>query len=470
MKRLAPSLAALDRAIEGEVIVRDTRAYDQLPKPFNARFDPMLPLAVVRCTSAEDVAQTVSFIRRHGIESAMRSGGHSFAGRSVTRGLVIDVAPMNSVSVSQGIAKVGAGARLGEVYEGMLAEGVTIPGGSCPSVGVAGLTLGGGLGMLGRKHGITSDHLVGARIVLADGRIMECDDHHDARLFWALRGAGTGNFGVVTDLAFQAIPTPPTTIFHLTWDFSHAVAVIQAWLGWAGMAPDEIAASLVLTASGTPDEPPSVEVFGTMLGTRSDATDLLEELTARINAGPASSLLQEMSYRDSLRHWAGRAGERLEDPRAQPATRSSHAIKSEFFARPLPVEAVTAVLQTFIEARMTGESRELDFSPWGGAYNRTRADATAFVHRDALYSLKHAAAIDADASDGDKAAAHRWVMRSWQTVHPWGTGRVFSNFPDPDLEDWEHAYYGSNYEHLLEVKARYDPDNIFHFWQSLPVR
>jgi FAD/FMN-containing dehydrogenase len=480
MGSLAPSLEALDRAIDGEVIVRGSPAYDQLPRPFNARFDDVLPLAVVRCASAEDVAQTISFIRRHrrrGLDSAARGGGHSFAGRSATRGIVIDVAPMSAVSVAHGVATVGAGARLGEVYQGLLAHGATIPGGSCPSVGVAGLTLGGGLGMLGRTHGVTSDHLVGARIVTADGQILECDDHHDAELFWALRGAGTGNFGVVTDLIFRAIPTPPApvTVFHLTWAFSHAAAasVAQAWLGWVsegGTAPDELAASLVFAASGNPDEPPSVEVFGTMLGAQSEAAHVLDELVARAKADPASSVSQEMSYLDSLRHWAARAGERLEDPRARPATRSYQVIKSEFFARPLPAEAVAAVLNGFTEARMVGQSRELDFSPWGGAYNRTRADATAFVHRDALYLLKHTAAIGVDSATDEKAAAHRWATRSWELVHPWGTGHVFPNFPDLDLEDWGHAYYGSNYERLLDVKARYDPDDLFHFQQSLPAR
>ncbi len=241
-------------------------------------------------------------------------------------------------------------------------------------------------------------------------------------------------------------------------------------MDWAGTAPDEIAASLVLTASDTPDEPPAVEVFGTMLGTRSDTSSLLDELTVQIPADPASSLLQEMSYTDSLRHWAERAGEQLEEPRAQPATRSYQVIKSEFFARSLPREAVADILSGFTEARPDGQARELDFSPWGGAYNRPRADATAFVHRDARYVLKHTAAIGVTASASERTAARHWVTRSWESVRPWGNGHVFPNFPDPDLDDWGRAYYGSNYERLLDAKARYDPNNLFHFQQSLPVR
>src|SRR5262245_66395813 len=126
-----------------------------------------------------------------GVPTATRSGGHCFEGRSSTEGIVIDVTAMDTVSVSEGVATVGAGARLGDVYDSLNALDLTVPAGSCPSVGIAGLTLGGGLGILGRKFGLTSDHLVAAQVVLADGRIVACDDDHDRELFWAMRGAGS---------------------------------------------------------------------------------------------------------------------------------------------------------------------------------------------------------------------------------------------------------------------------------------
>jgi FAD/FMN-containing dehydrogenase len=468
--RSTPSLDELEQAIDGDVVVPGSPTHGRLPKTFNARFDDVVPQAVVLCRSAEDVAETISFVRLHQLESATRSGGHCFAGRSSTPGILIDVTPMSSISVSDGVARVGAGSRLGEVYLGMLAHDLTIPGGTCPSVGVAGLTLGGGLGILGRTYGVTSDRLLGARIVIADGRILECDEHHEADLFWALRGAGTGNFGVVTDLVFRPVPIPAATSFHLTWSFSHAAAVAKAWLDWAPIAPDELAASLVMAAGGDPDEPPSVEVFGTILDTRSDAVQQLDELTGPVSADPTSTFVEEMSYRDTLRYWADRAGELLEDPHAQVATRGYHVIKSEFFTRLLPAEAIASLLDHLARGRAVGQSRELDFSPWGGAYNRMRADATAFVHRDPLFSLKHAVDLGVDTTATERADAHAWVARSWESVRRWGSGRVFPNFSDPDLEDWGNAYYGSNYERLLEVKARYDSENLFRFRQSLPVR
>jgi FAD/FMN-containing dehydrogenase len=463
-------LEELERAIDGDVIVADTPAMDARPTPFNARYDQTRPRAVVRCASGGDVAEAISFVRRHGLDSATRSGGHCFAGRSATSGLLIDVSPMRSVSVADGEVRIGAGATLGEVYVGLLPHGLTIPGGTCPSVGIAGLTLGGGLGLLGRAHGLTSDNLVRARIVLADGRTIECDEHHDETLFWALRGAGTGHFGVVTELVFRPVPIPMlATTFELTWPFERAATVAEAWMAWSPFAPDELAASLVIAAGPEPEVEPTVQVLGTMLGTATDAREVLEGLVERA-VSPASGDVREMPYADVLRHWGARAGERLEDPRATPAGRAAHFVKSEFFAGPLPAEAISALLARLSDGRARGQTRELDFSPWGGAYNRIRPEATAFVHRDPLFCLKHAAVVDAGSSATERAGCQRWAAASWGTVHTWGTGGVFPNFPDPDVEDWGRAYYGWNLERLLEVKAHYDPDTLFMFTQSLPPR
>jgi Berberine and berberine like len=119
------------------------------------------------------------------------------------------------------------------------------------------------------------------------------------------------------------------------------------------------------------------------------------------------------------------------------------------------------------KGRPAGQSRELDFTPWGGAYNRVRADATAFVHRNEQFLLKHAVVVDPDAPAAEREAARRWLARSWASVHPWGSGAAYPNFPDPDLEDWARAYYGTNYDRLVRVKARYDPGDFFRFRQSI---
>lgn len=467
---MMPDLTELERVLDGQVIPSGSPAFRELRRPFNALFDDAEPQAVVRCASEGDVAETIAFIRRRGLRSATRGGGHDFAGRSTTPGILIDVSPMRSVTVADGTIRIGAGAVLGEVYEATIPHGVTIPGGSCPSVGISGLTLGGGLGILGRTYGVTSDRLVGARIVLADGRAVDCDEDHDAELFWALRGAGNGHFGVVTELVFDPVSIPASTAsFRLEWRFADAPAVAAAWMEWSPAAPDTASASLLVTGTSDPADEPSVEVVGTLLGSRSDAATLLDALTIRVGTDPSSTFLEEMSYADAMGWWAARAGERIEDPRAAPARRAIHLIRSGFFARPLPAEAIASLFERLTQGRVEGQSRELDLSPWGGAYIRVAADRTAFVHRDAAFWIKHAASVDADAGREAVSLARSWVEGSWSEVHPWSTGGVFPNFADPELDDWGHAYHGSNFEELCRIKARYDPDDVFRFRQSLPL-
>jgi len=460
----------LRRGIDGEVALPGSPAYRASGPPFNARFRDVRPLAIVSCASPEDVREAISLTRRHGLELATRAGGHSFAAHSSTRGVLVDVTPMRSVTVAGGVATVGAGARLGEVYEALQEHDLTIPGGTCPPVGVAGLTLGGGLGILGRMYGVTSDHLVGADVVLADGRILHCDDHHEEDLLWALRGAGAGSLGVVASLVFRAVPAPPTTInVRLAWPYARAAAVIGAWQRWAPTGPDELAASLKITAGDDPDRPPAVDVYAAFHGSRAAAAELVEELVGRVGSDPTATVLTPMTWPQTRKFWA-----ELGDPGEASIPRPPEALclyaKSEFFARPLPAEAVGVLLDAFVEGRAPGESRELDFMPWGGAYNRRPPDATAFVHRDQLFQLKHAVVVAPDAPPAHQAAAHRAATRSWASVHPWGSGRVFQNFADPDLEHWAEAYYGPNYARLVRVKARYDPSNLFRFQQSLPLR
>jgi hypothetical protein len=441
---------------------------------FNARFDWVRPQAIVLCASPEDVAETISFSRRHRLAAAVRSGGHCFAGRSSSAGVLIDTTPMNEVSISGTVARVGAGTRLGDLYQALRPYDRTVPGGTCPAVGIAGLTLGGGLGILGRRYGLTSDHLLAAQVVLADGRTINCDDHNAVDLFWALRGGGAGGFGVVTSLVFKLrmVPTAVTN-FRLVWPSRYAAAVIAAWQGWAPRGPDELAASLVLAVPAEADQPAVVTVFGILLGGEADTTRLLDSLVAQVGTTPASTYIKNLSYWETLQRWA-RLDHTSRDPSGvappdQVAPPSHRFIKSEFFSGPLPVDGIAGLVANLTNERAAGQSRELDFTPWGGAYNRAAGHATAFVHRDPLYVLKHSSAVPSDASTAAKHAAQHWASESWDCVHRWGQRRVFPNFADPDLQNWADAYYGSNYDRLLRVKTRYDPGNFFRSRQSIPL-
>ena len=452
---------ALQGAVVGEVVLPETPAYEQVRRPAIANFRHARPAAVVRCRSHHDVSETLSFARRWGVHVTARSGGHCFAGRSSTDGIVIDVTPMRAVTVFGDVATVGAGARLGELYDALDEHHLTIAAGCGPTVGIAGLTLGGGLGILGRKYGLTSDQLLGARVVLADGSIVECDEDREADLFWALRGSGGGNFGVVTSLAFRTVPAPAVTAFDLIWPHAYAPEIVGAWQVWSPAAPDELAASLHVFAPDRPDQPPAVSVSGSMLGTASDARDLLDELVARVGVDPTSATFEHASYRQTKSYLAEH-GPGDDRPEGHPYN------KSEFFREPLPAEAVRTLVHNLSDGRRAGQSRELDFTPWAGAYNRVPAGATAFAHRDERFLLLQVAVVEPDAPAAEREAARDWLARSWSSLHPWGTGRVYPNFPDPDLEDWAFAYHGANIERLARIKTKYDPDGFFRFHQSIP--
>jgi FAD/FMN-containing dehydrogenase len=476
------SWSSLGAVITGEVVVAGSADFGARSKAFNARFADVVPQAVVRCATPGDVAETLSFARRHEVPVAVRSGGHCFAGRSSTLGVVVDVSPMDSVVVADGLAVVGAGARLGQVYDALGRRGLAIPGGTCPSVGIAGLVLGGGLGLLGRTYGVTSDRLVGAQAVLADGRIVECDDQHHEDLFWALRGGGAGSVGVVTSLVLRPVPARPATNLHLAWPYAAAGAVIAAWQRWAPHGPDRLAASLKITTTDDVDAPPSVDVYlalfdddppgdldvGAGAADLADTADpagageLVDRLVAGVGAEPTSVTGGHMSFGATRRYWAQLGVERDDRPQDPSVPVPTYLVaRSEFFRRPLPPAAIDALVATFTRGRRAGETRELDFMPWGGAYDRVPPDATAFVHRDELFQVKHAAVVAPDASTSHKRAAEAWVTASWRTVGPWGSGRVFPNFADPDLEDPGRAYFGPNDARLRRIRQHYDPDGFF---------
>jgi FAD/FMN-containing dehydrogenase len=443
----------LTAALEGEVVLPGTSRYDEVRRPQIPRFHDVRPQAVVLCRTPEDVVEAIAFARRSGIEVAVRSGGHDFAGRSSGPGMVLDLGPMRSLEISDGLASVGPGFRLGDLYAA--AHGVTIPAGCGATVGIGGQVLGGGLGLLGRSRGLTSDQMVAAEVVLADGRVVECDKRRHEDLFWALRGAGSLGLGVVTRLTLRTVPEPAATSFHLEWPYERAAALIAAWQEWSPAGPDGLAASLLVTVGGAAGADPVVHLFGSMIGSETETAALLDEFVSVAGAEPASSERAHMRYGSLKSYLAERGPGDQEDKDGRPY------MKSEFFREPLPAGAVEALVERFVRGRRPGEARKLDFKPWGGAYNRVPADATAFPHRDELFLLEHSVVVPAGFDAAATEAARAWLSDSWDLVHPSGSGGVYANFPDPDLPDEHRAYWGHNLERVQRVKERYDPEGVF---------
>src|SRR5512133_140052 len=445
----------LTAAVEGEVVLPGSPRYDEVRKPPIPRFHDVRPQAVVLCRTSADVAEAIAFAHRSGIAVTVRSGGHDFAGRSSGPGIVLDLAPMHSLEVSHGLATVGPGSRLGDLYAALAEHEVTIPAGCGATVGIGGQALGGGLGLLGRRRGLTSDQVVAAKVVLADGRVVECDEQRHEDLFWALRGAGAYGLGVVTRLTLRTVAEPAATSFHLKWPYELASALIAAWQEWSPPGPDELAASLLVTVGGEAGADPVVHLFGSMIGSETETAALLDEFVSVAGADAASSERAHMRYGSLKNYLAERGPGDQEDERGRPY------MKSEFFREPLPAGAVKALMDLFVRGRRSGEARKLDLMPWGGAYNRVPANATAFPHREELFLLEHSVVVPAGFDAAATEAARAWLSDSRELVHPSGSGGVYANFPDTDLPDEHRAYWGANLERVRRVKEKYDPERVF---------
>jgi FAD/FMN-containing dehydrogenase len=245
------------------------------------------------------------------------------------------------------------------------------------------------------------------------------------------------------------------TTFELAWPFEAAAAVVAAWQEWAPDAPDELHAALQLSASGDGVSSPMVGLGGAMLADEAETAAFVGELGARAGAEPASASLRRMPYREAKRSMV-----RPEQP-------GDRFAKSGFFRRSLPAEAIAALVDDLAAGARAGQWRELNFLPWGGAYNRIDAAATAFAHRDERFLVEHVVVVDPETPAAARDDARQWVRRSSATLHAWGSGGVYPNFPDTELADWAHAYHGANLERLRRVKRAYDPGGFFDSAQSL---
>ena len=441
----------LDRSLRGDVIQRGAPGYNAARVLYDTRFDAVKPQAIAYCESLTDVQKTVRWARKHGVRIVPRSGGHSYGGYSTTSGVIVDVSRLHAISVTaSGRAAVGAGAQLLDVYTALAARGRMIPGGTCPTVGIGGLTQGGGIGLSGRKYGLTSDNLLEATVVLADGSVAVANAQQHQDLFWALRGGGGGNFGIVTRFVFRTHPASDVTTYSLEWPWSDAKAVVQAWQQLAPHAPDELAS--VLNVSAAAGGGAGITSAGQFFGSETALRSLLAPLA---NAGtPTRYTTTPRTFLGAVHYFAGGGG-----------GRSTFAAKSSIGARLLTSAGIDALLHQIEAKRTAGTGSGIVLlDAWGGAINRVPKARTAFVHRGALFSLQYLAYW----SLGEPAAPNlAWLRRCYAATQPYLSGFAYQNYIDPDLSTWPHAYYGSNLPRLRQVKRRYDPHNVFHFRQSI---
>ncbi|WP_258015886.1 FAD-binding oxidoreductase [Streptomyces sp. AJS327] len=470
--------AALAAGLDGTLALPTDPAYPAARPLFSPRFDAVRPAALAYCAHAGDVAACLTFARRHGIPVAVRGGGHSYAGWSTGPGLVVDVQPMAAVEPSGETATIGAGAKLIDVYDRLATAGVSVSAGSCPTVGFAGLALGGGVGVVSRAYGMTCDRVTGVRIVTADGTVREVDAEREPELFWALRGAGHAGFGVATAFRVRTFPVSDCTTFDLSWPWSRADAVLRAWLEWAPSAPDGLWSNLRLRATAG-EGAPRVFAGGLSLDPRAETERQLDLLAGLVGAAPTEVEVRTGGHLDGMREMGGVRGWTTaeahlpgtlpgRDPNGR-AARESYEARSHFFARPLPEAGRSALL------RRVESLGELPAPGWGGvvfdalggAVNRVAPDATAFVHRSALALTQYLGHWPEDADPPAVARIRDWLDGTREALHPWSNGHAYQNYTDPGLADWRWAYYGAHAPRLAALRATYDPGGLFTFPQAL---
>uniref|UniRef100_A0AAU2K2R0 FAD-binding oxidoreductase n=1 Tax=Streptomyces sp. NBC_00049 TaxID=2903617 RepID=A0AAU2K2R0_9ACTN len=480
-----PDYGALARGIDGRVVLPGDRDFDEARQLFQPRYDTVVPGAVAYPAHAADVAVCLDFARRSGTPVVPRGGGHGYAGWSTRAGgLVVDVGAMASVAVEGDGVRVGAGARLGDVNAALAGRGLAVPTGLCPSVGIAGLTLGGGLGLATRAYGATCDRLTGARVVTPDGTVREAGPDHDADLFWALRGGGGGNFGVVTEFRFRTHPVRDAAFAELHWPVADSAAVLRGWQRWLGSLPDPFWSQVEFAAASGADAGPAAApaVRVVCLDGRGELEGQLTRLSDLVGGPPRDSWIVVRSYGDTVRAMSGcleRGPEECRLPGTLPGRdprgrlgRDSYAARSDFWTGGgLPDAAIGAVLEA-VGRYATAVPRggfgvvQLD-GVCGGALNRVPATGTAFAHRDSAFLAQYLAYWPASAPAAEVDRHQRWLDGLWQDLRPWASGRAYQNYADPKLTGWREAYYGPNLARLEAVRRTYDPARLFRFPHAL---
>ncbi|MFH6781304.1 MULTISPECIES: FAD-binding oxidoreductase [Methylobacterium] len=460
-----------------EALARDLRAlgsrlilpgnYDFLVAawPNNGRWADVLPLAVAMCASDEAVRLCINWARQERQAFAVRCGGHNYAGFSTTRGLLIDVKPMADIMVDPktGLVTIGAGASNQDMADAFRATGLAVPSGRCPTVGISGLTLGGGWGFSATRNGLTCDALRATDAVTADGRLHRgiAATGDDEALFWAARGGGGGNFAVHTSFTFEAHPVYDVTVFNIVWPARHQIELMLDLQDIQLRNPHLISTRSKLapkTARSTQRDQLQVQTLGQFFGPPDQLRALLDRPLSR--SKPIVAEINGMNY------WSARDYLVTDDP-AGP-----YDIRSSYVAGALGGDAIETMIRHM--AKWPGGSLRQDnmgiLFAAGGKVKDVRADATAYVHRDCDFIVEMEASWSPLDTPETVTRQQAWLTEYFAAMQKFVKPQSYVNFPSRDLPNWLKAYYGSNVDRLCAVKRQYDPDNVFNFLQSIPLK
>lgn len=446
--------------LTGDVVRQGDSRYDSAHLGFNHLFRHR-PEAIVYCGETQDVVNALAWARHNEVPVRVRSGGHCLEGwSSVDDGLVIDVSRIKSAAIdaSSNTATVGAGLNQLEAVTSLGEAGCAAPTGTEGTVGLVGATLGGGFGLLTRNFGMASDNLLAAEIVVAPAgggaETIVADEENNADLLWALRGAGNGNFGIVTSLTYRTYPLTQTLYVTATWTgLDELPEVYDAWQQSAPYTDNRLTSQLEIRR----DEFVLIALLAS--GSESEALNLLSPI---LSVGKPEVVVKDASWADTYAEFQIPPADEL----------ANWKFLSQFIYEPYPPEAVN-IVKTFMAQAPTPESNYFTNAFGGAVQNSEPAGGSAFVHRNALYYAEPGAGWGVrgglPASDDPlTATCEAWVAEFGEALQPYVNG-AYVNVPNTGMPDWEAAYWGANVDRLRTVKAKYDPDNVFSYEQSVKV-
>jgi FAD/FMN-containing dehydrogenase len=449
MTAVERDLLVLRSQLQGHLIPPDDMEYEAARRVWNGMIDKR-PRAIARCAGAADVAAVVQFAEGHGLPVSVRGGGHGVAGNAVCDdGLVIDLSPMKEIRVDREhrFVRAGGGVVWGEFDAETQTYGLATTGGLVSTTGIAGLTLGGGLGYLMRSYGLACDNLVSIAMVTAGGERLIASQSENQDLFWAVRGGG-GNFGIVTAFAFQLYAVGPLLLAGpVEYPLAQAGDVLRSYRDWSLTAPDEV--SVYATLSTAADGSPRVVLQAVYNGSLETATSVLDPL--RHFGAPILDDIRPRHYVEI---------QRMVDVRYPPGRLNYW--KANFLDQ-LGDELIDVVVDAY--SRVPSPFSVIDFEPMGGAVARIGAMDTAFSHRHAAFSLLLLGRWDDPMANEANIA---WVRELWQRTQPLSSAGVYVNYLGTEGDERIRAAYGANYDRLVAVKQRYDPHNVFRLNQNIP--
>jgi FAD/FMN-containing dehydrogenase len=471
----------LRNKLSGTLVLPSDPGYAVSRQLYDFRYDAIRPQAIAYCESPSDVQNCLEVARTSGITPRPRAGGHSYGGWSTGDGLVIDVTRMAGVNAASGAVTIGAGARLVDVYAGLAAAGVALPGGSCPTVGISGLTLGGGQGVVGRSYGLTCDRLTSVDVITADGTLRHCTKASsglDGDLFWASQGGGGGNFGIATSFTFTTVAAPTLVSFGLSWPWSAAADVIAGWLSWAPGAPDEMWSTLLLIAhpGGTGAPGPNIRISGVYNGSLQAANGLVSGLISAVGSQPSSnSAFTQPDYLSAMLYEGGCSGLTVEQCHLPTQTAGGQLTRkpgigaSDYVTTPLSPAGIGVIVDFVNQRQANAQLGEggAQFDAYGGAINRVASNATAFPHRNALAGIQRSSSFSMTDSAAVIQVGRSWLDDFTRALRPYVSGGSYVNYQDPDLVNFAEAYYGPNLTRLQGVKQQADPHRLFTFPQAI---